>query len=119
MTTHDRMLKALNRLAKWRVLFAGWQLGTRTDTDAEANAVKDHRELSMISRAEITAITRILIEKGVCTFDELEDRIALEADELSAAIGKHFPGIEATDDGLHWFDIPKIRQWMRDRNWRP
>src|SRR5438067_1656730 len=39
---------ALNRLTKWRSVFCGWQLGTRSSTDPEAQAVRDHREATML-----------------------------------------------------------------------
>lgn len=39
---------ALNRVTKWRSIFTGWQLGTRAKGDPEGDAVRDHRELSII-----------------------------------------------------------------------
>ena len=37
-----RTMRALNVLAKWRTLLAGWQLGTRPKGDPECDAVSDH-----------------------------------------------------------------------------
>lgn len=56
--------RILQKLCKWRSVFAGWQLGTRPDTDAECQAVRDHREVTMLMRAELSALTALLIEKG-------------------------------------------------------
>jgi hypothetical protein len=66
-TQGERTFRALNILTKWRTIFAGWQLGTRPKGDPECDAVRDHRELSMILRAEVTAFTGLLREKGVFT----------------------------------------------------
>lgn len=44
-TQHERTMNALNILTKWRVLFTGWQLGTRPKGDPEGDAVREHREL--------------------------------------------------------------------------
>jgi hypothetical protein len=41
-------VSALERLAKWRTLFAGWQLGTRPKGEPESDAVRDHREATLM-----------------------------------------------------------------------
>jgi hypothetical protein len=60
----------LNRLAKWRTVFAGWQLGTRAKGDPESDAVRDHREATILQRAELTALTSLLIKKQIITAAE-------------------------------------------------
>jgi len=60
-----KLSDALNKFAKWRTWFASWQLGTRSDHDGECSAVKDHREVTMLLRAEVNALTKVLIDKGV------------------------------------------------------
>lgn len=91
------MSAALERLAKWRTLLTDWQLGRK-----EAEAIKDHREVSLMLRAETTALTRLLIEKGVVTLEEYERVLDEEADFLSKAHSRKFPGVKATDAGLHF-----------------
>lgn len=59
----QRYFDALNKLTKWRMVFAGWQLGTRPKGDPECDAVRDHREATMIQRVEISALSRLLIKK--------------------------------------------------------
>lgn len=56
-----RYERAVLRLTRWRTLFAGWQLGTRPKGDPECDAVADHRELSVLLRAEVTALTGLLL----------------------------------------------------------
>ena len=58
-------IQALNRVAKWRTLFAGWQLGTRPKGDPESDAVRDHREITILLRVEQSAIIGLLIRKGI------------------------------------------------------
>ena len=106
---------ALNRLAKWRTLLAGWQLGTRPKGDPEGDAVRDHREATLIHRAELTALTGLLIRKGVFTEEEFSAEVETEADLLSESLSKRFPGVTATDHGLT-IDRRAL-PWMK--GWKP
>lgn len=122
MTSEDiaaRADRALNRVTKWRALFAGWQLGTRSKSDAESNAVRDHRELSILLRVEVTALAGLLIRKGVFTQEEWTEAVADEADALNAQYEQRFPGCTATLLGLA-FDPRRreeIETWME--GWKP
>jgi hypothetical protein len=109
-------LDALNRVTKWRGLFAGWQLGTRPKGDPECDAVRDHREVTIILRVEASAIIGVLLSKGVITQDEWENALAMEADQLSAAYADRFPGVTASDHGLI-IDPRRAPGWMK--GWKP
>lgn len=89
-----------NRLGKWRTVFAGWQLGTRSNDDPECQAVRDHREVTMMLRAEANAMAALLIKKGVFTTKEYTNKIQEECQYLCEAYEKKFPGFKATDIGL-------------------
>jgi hypothetical protein len=110
--------RALNVLAKWRNHFAGWQLGTRLDTDPEFLAVRDHRELSILLRVEMTALTGVLLRKGIMTLTEFDAAMEREADLLNKDYEQRWPGITASPIGLN-YDVARIQQagWMK--NWRP
>ena len=108
-------MSALQRLAKWRGVLAGWQLGTRPKGDPEADAVRDHRELSLILRAELNALVVKLIEKGVFTQEEFVAQVEAEADHLSTGMSKAFPGFKATDWGIE-IDPKVAAETMR--GWR-
>lgn len=110
------MSSALNRLCKWRMVFAGWQLGTRAKGDPECDAVRDHRELSIIMRAELSALVNLLIEKGVFTADEHRAAIEAEAELLNKDYQRRFPGFRATDIGM---DINTAIAADTMRGWRP
>jgi hypothetical protein len=90
----------VERLGKWRTVFTGWQLGTRAKGDPESDAVRDHRELSMALRMEVSAISNLLIKKGVYTLDEYRAQINEEAEYLCKAYERKFPGFKATDHGM-------------------
>lgn len=95
-----RLDRAVQRLTKWRSVFAGWQLGTRSDRDGECRAVRDHREVTILLRAEVNALTKLLLDKGVCTQVELSEAIAGEAEHLDREYAKRFPGFASRDDGM-------------------
>jgi hypothetical protein len=111
----QRAEQALNRLAKWRALLTGWQLGTRAKGDPEGDAVRDHREATLLLRAEQNALAALLIAKGVFTIDEYHRALAQEADELNQDLERRFPGVVASEDGLT-FSKPALA-WMKD--WKP
>lgn len=92
--------RALNKLAKWRTVFASWQLGTRSSTDAECKAVKDHREATIMLRAEANALARLLMNKRIITQKEFEDTLHNEVTQLDRAYEEKFPGFSTTDTGV-------------------
>lgn len=117
-TWRDRALRSLNILAKWRSLLAGWQLGTRSDTDPEARAVRDHREATLLLRAESNAAVGLLIEKGVISEEEWWRALDRAARDQSEALSERFPGVAATEDGLS-IKPDVAQEWMRRENWKP
>jgi hypothetical protein len=112
----DKANRALNRLCKWRTVFAGWQLGTRADTDAECRAVRDHRESTLIQRVELTALTRLMIEKKIFTKEEWAAVIADECEEMQKMLERRFPGFKASDVGL---DVDAKLAAETTKGWRP
>jgi len=112
----QKCYEALNRLTKWRSLFAGWQLGTRPKGDPESDAVRDHREVTILMRAEISAFTRLLLEKSVFSKEEFQQALIDEAELLSKEYERKFPGVKATDIGLD-FDIQTAYETMK--HWKP
>jgi hypothetical protein len=94
------MLDAANKLAKWRVFFASWQLGSRTDTDGECKAVKHHRETTLLMRGELNALAGLLIAKGVFTQEEWQDALEAEYKQLDADLSVSYPGWQSSDRGM-------------------
>lgn len=114
MTELQRRLgAAIQTLAKWRGLLMAWQLGTRLKGDPEGDAVRDHREVTIVLRAEVNALTSALIAKGVITSEEWHNALLTECMLLDDSYAKRFPGVEATETGLV-MDIQQINAlgWM-------
>lgn len=107
---------SLHRLTRWHTVFAGWQLGTRPADDPECAAVRDHRDSTMVMRAELTALTRLCLAGGPFTEEQYLNAVAVEADFLSESYEQRFPGFKATDEGLV-IDPALAAQTMR--GWRP
>jgi hypothetical protein len=116
MTTQaERTNRALQVLGKWRVLFTGWQLGTRPKGDPEGDAVRDHRELTILLRCEVTALTGLLLEKGLFTETEFQAALEREAKLLNADYERRFPGVTACETGLEM--DKRVLPWMK--GWKP
>ncbi len=112
---HERTMNALNILAKWRTLFTGWQLGTRPKGDPEGDAVRDHREATIVLRAEMSALTALLVDKGIIARDDWLAALEREATQLNADYERKFPGVTASETGL---TIDKrALPWMK--GWKP
>lgn len=108
----------LEKLTKWRTVFASWQLGTRAETDGELKAVKDHRELTILLRAELTAITGLLIEKGIFTAEEHAAAMDKEARLLDADYEARFLGFSTSLEGVH-MEMPRVAETMRNLGFPP
>lgn len=108
--------ETINRVAKWRTVFTGWQLGTREKGDPEGDAVRDHRELTLLLRIEVQALTALMIKKGVFSEREFGLQVIEEAEFFDKQLEKRFPGFRATDDGMQ-MTMPEAAETMR--GWRP
>lgn len=102
---------ALNRLTKWRSIFAGWQLGTRPRGDPESEAVRDHREVTILLRADVNALTHLMVAKGIFSSEEFDRQIVIEAEHLEHLYEAKFPGAKAADDGMH-ITAQLVHPWM-------
>lgn len=106
-----------NKLAKWRMVFTGWQLGTRAKGDPESDAIRDHREATILLRAEVSALTKILLDKKICTVEDFQRTLIVEMEELDNAYERRFPGIRTTDMSVDYYDLKLASQTMR--GWLP
>lgn len=111
-------MDAMNKLAKWRSVLAGRQLGTRSDDDQQCKAVKSAEEARLILRAETTALVRLLIEKGVFSLAEWEATLVEEAGELEKMLEGQFRGFRASADGME-IDLAEIQKHKTMEGWPP
>lgn len=112
------LFETLDRVAKWRAIFASWQLGTRTDTDGECLAVRDHREATMMLRIEMDALVTLLINKKVITEDDLVRRATDAAFAFEAGCEERFPGAKATADGMK-IDVERFAKTAKELHFPP
>ena len=112
MSIAEEYHNALNRLAKWRTAFAGWQLGTRLFDDPECQAVRDQRELLLLLRVELSALTTLMTQKQVFSCDEMQAAIIVECEYMHKLLEEKFPGFKATETGLT-IDPVKARDTMK------
>jgi hypothetical protein len=63
-------------------------------------------------RAEVNALTKILLDAKIVDEDTLTRIVGEEAEYLSAAYEKKFPGAEPTDDGMT-FDLAVWSETMK------
>ena len=112
------MMRALNRLAKWRTFFAGWQLGTRGTDDPECAAVRDAVDARLIMRVELNAITFLLIQKGVFTAEEFERTVEASAKQMNRDLEERFPGVRATDEGIS-IEVPEGTDTIKRMHFKP
>ncbi len=110
------MSDMLNKLAKWRSVFAGWQLGTRSLSDPESNAVRDHREVTILMRAELNALVGLMVEKGIFTTEEYAARLDNEAEWLDKQYENKFPGFSTNATGVV-MKMPEVL--TTTAGWRP
>lgn len=111
----SELWSTLNKLTKWRAVFAGWQLGTRATDDPECQAVRDHREVTILLRAEVSALEAILVARGLITTEDFQQALLVEARQLDQDYEKKFPGITTSLAGTHF--TAQAAETMK--NWRP
>lgn len=109
---------ALEKLAKWRKFFASWQLGTTSAQDGRYKAVMHLRELSILMRAELSALTGLLIRKGAFTQEEFQDALEREAKLLDHDYEERYPGWRSLPDGLS-MKLPEAAETMRKLGFPP
>jgi hypothetical protein len=107
---------ALNKVAKWRTVLTGWQLGTRPKGDPECDAIRDHREATILLRAEVTALTAVLLKKGLMSEAEYAAELENEARLLDQSYERRFPGFKTHQYGV---DIDVAKAWETTRGWKP
>ena len=110
--------RVANRVSKWRSVFSGWQLGTRSADDGESRALRDHREATLLLRAETNALTALCLDAGVFTRRDLTAQMILELEHLDEAFASRFAGMSATDDGIA-YELPLASETMRRLGFPP
>lgn len=102
--SHEGILKAhdvaLQKLCKWRTVLVGWLWGSKAKTDPGVQGMRDLMDQQLIRRVELSAVTALLIEKGVFSTAEYLAQVTTEAHELDKMLEKLFDGYRTTDAGI-------------------
>jgi hypothetical protein len=67
-------------------------------------------------RAEISALTKILLDNGIMTAKKFTTEVTDEAKLLDRDMEVRFPGFKSTDNGIT-IDVEKVSDTMR--HWKP
>jgi len=111
----------LNILCKWRTILTGWHLGTRLADDGTAPgvaAMRDLQDFRLCIRAEVSAVTALMIEKGIFTAAEFDAALANEATLLERQMQQSFPGFRATEIGMA-IDAAAAAETTKRKNFPP
>lgn len=90
----------MNKLRGWRLVLSRWQLGPRPKEDPEAQAVRVHWEATLALRAEVSALTLLLLKNGVVVEEDLDSEIANACAVLDRQYEAKFPGFRTTSAGV-------------------
>jgi hypothetical protein len=68
-------------------------------------------------RAEVSALTALLVKKGLVSVEEFRAQLETEAYLLDQMLEQKFPGWQSTEHGMACVDAQKANQTMK--GWRP
>lgn len=101
---------ALETLCKWRNVYG--LMATMGSQESFERYVRDTADKHLLLRAEVNAMTALLIQKGVFTATEFAVQLDVEAEHLSGVMVEAFPGFEATEIGLT-MKMPEVQETMQ------
>lgn len=112
-----RLDAALQKFTKWRAVFAGWQLGTMSIENETCRAVRDHRELTMLMRAELNAFIALGVKKNLFTMEDWQAEVLDQVQHLDKAYERKFPGFRTQAYGVEIYN-PQLAA-DTTRHWAP
>lgn len=118
-TLREQLRAAAQRLRQFGRLSASRMFGTQLATDGRYKAVMGIEERGLFARAELNAVARLLVDKGVVTEAEWTARVIEEMRHLADAHAKQWPELTAKEDGLHVHDLAAHAQRSKDERWPP
>lgn len=111
----QRLDAAIQKLGKWRGLYAGWWFGTRPNSDPQAQAARDNFDRTIMLRCEMSALFRVLTEKGVFTPTEWHAALLSEIEEMDKMLERSWPGFRTEPAGLVFADLKRCAETMRQK----
>jgi hypothetical protein len=127
MNTHERqspaetlnaeIRRAAQRLRQFGRLAASRLFGTLPNTSGRYKAVVDEWERSLFTRAELSGLARLMIEKGVFTRAEWAATTIEEYRALADACEKSWPELRVDELGIHVHDLAAFTARSKSEGW--
>lgn len=114
----DERIFSLGMKLLARVQF-GRIFGTEPNTSGRYKAMIDLLERCYFMRAEINALTKVLIDKGVLTTSDLQKAMDEEMAMYFKEVAAQFPEIEFGDKGFTIKDMAALQARSKKENWPP
>lgn len=96
----DNYEDAMQRVVRWHTVLTGRVLGSRLEDDPQCKGYRDIFDKMILLRVEVTALTGLLLDKGIFTLDEFMEKCRTEAEELDKAYQLSFPGVRTILNGI-------------------
>ncbi|MDB4930841.1 MAG: hypothetical protein JWM10_3325 [Myxococcaceae bacterium] len=109
--------EAAGRLRQYGRLAAARMFGTQLSSDGRYKAVVDLSERTLFTRAEMNAVGRLLIDKGVVTEAELTAAMVEEYRHLVGSVGKGWPELEVHEHSYTVTDVAAHAARAKREGW--
>jgi hypothetical protein len=110
--------KAWMRLRQYGRFAIGRLTGSTTSTNGAYRQLMAMEEGRLIQRVELTALTRILLDKGIVTTPEVQAAFLEESRHLEAQLAKDFPEVKPLEDGTGFsLDAPLFAKRCAEEKW--
>jgi len=109
------------RLRQYARLAVGRVTGSCTHENGAYNTLLAIEEGRLVQRAELTAVSRILVGKGVCSLEELQKAMTEEMSELLTLLAREWPEIEVEPMGRSFTitDVQALAARSKREGWPP
>lgn len=115
----EALERAMRRARQVGRLTVGRIFGTTPNTDGRYLAIMDLEERAIFCRAEVNAITAILMKKGLFTKDEFDEQLVDELNYLAKLYADKFPEVEFTEIGITVKDVKAFQARSKRERWPP
>lgn len=110
--------KAFGRIRQFARYAVGRITGTTPNTNGAYKQLLSLDEARFLHRVELTALTRLMIAKGVFTSEEFAHQTLEEAIAFEHQLKEHFPEVTPADDGGSYsLDPVAFSKRCKDEKW--
>lgn len=119
MNLSEEIFDLSSKLRQYARLASNRLLGTRLSQDGGYKVVVSLEEARLFHRAELNAVSRLLIDKGIFTTDELQTQTKEEMVYLLKGLERDWPEIEAHADSYIVKDTKAYYERSKREGWPP